>query len=105
MPRLLLLILLAIFFALGVTIGFYNAQPVRFSYIFGEIELPLIALIVGEFLLAVLLTLLVVLGRMLTLRAELRRLRRQLRNSDEELANLRRVSQDPAQSPVAVRNV
>lgn len=95
MPRLILLLLLAVFFALGVTIGFYNAQPVRLSYILGEVELPLIGLLVGEFLVAVLLTLLVVSGRILTLRAELRRLRRQLRGSDEELANLRRVAQDP----------
>lgn len=93
MTRLLLLLLLAVFFALGVTIGFYNAQPVRFSYIFGEVEVPLIVLIVGEFLLAVLVTLLVVAGRVLSLRAELRRTHRQLRSLEAELSNLRQVSQ------------
>ena len=105
MPRLLLLILLAVFFGLGVTIGFYNAQPVRFSYIFGEIELPLIGLIVGECLLVIALTLLIVLGRVLVLKSELRRLQRQLRGSEDELANLRRMSQDSQSGAVATRNV
>lgn len=96
MLRIFLLILLVLVFALGVTIGFYNAQPVRFSYIFGEIDLPLIGLIVGEFFVAVLLTLLVVFGRILGLKTEVRRLKRQLRDSESELKNLRSIPLEAA---------
>jgi lipopolysaccharide assembly protein A len=101
MARVLLLIALLLFFALGGTIGYFNAQPVRFSYIVGTIELPLIALLVSEFLLAVVVTLLVVAGRTLTLKAEIRRLKRQLQKGEAELANLRQVAAEhpPAPAP------
>lgn len=89
MQRILILILLVIVFGLGVIIGFYNAQPVSFNYLVGSIQLPLIALITGEFVVAVLLTLLVVMGRILGLKAETRRLKKQLRNTESELKNLR----------------
>ena len=89
MLRIILIIVFVIVFALGVTIGFYNGQPVRFSYIVGELQLPLIALIVGEFAIAVLLTLLVVVGRIWSLKLEIRRLRKQLRDQEAELKNLR----------------
>lgn len=94
MLRILLLILLAVVFAFGVALGFYNAQPVRFSYLLGEFELPLIGLIVGEFLLAVLLTLVVIMGRILALKAQIRQLKRQLQNTEAELKNLRSLPLD-----------
>jgi lipopolysaccharide assembly protein A len=98
MMRVLLLVLLLVMFALGGTIGYFNAQPVRFSYIVGEVEMPLIALLIVEFLVAVALTLLVVLGRMLVLKGEVRRLRRQLQKGEAELANLRQMAVEPTAS-------
>lgn len=102
MPRILLLILLLVFFIIGGTVGYFNAQPVRFNYIVGEAELPLIGLVVGEFMFAVALTLLVMLGRVLVLKAEIRRLKRQLQNSESELANLRGMSAEAARPPPVV---
>lgn len=83
------MIFLTLIFCFGVVVGFFNAQPVVFNYLFGSVQLPLIALIAGEFLFAVLLTLLVVLGSVLALKNEARRLRKQLRDSEIELKNLR----------------
>lgn len=89
MLRVLIIAALVVFLALGASVGYFNAQPVKFDYLAGEIELPLIALVIGEFVLAVLLTLLICLGRMLGLRAEIRRLRRQVQSADAELKSLR----------------
>ena len=33
---------------IGVAIGFFNAQPVSFNYLAGTLQVPLIALVVGE---------------------------------------------------------
>ena len=95
MLRIFLLVLLTLVFTFGVSIGFYNAQPVRFSYIFGEVELPLIGLMVAEFFAAALLTLLVASARIFSLRAEVRRLRRELRDGEAELKNLRGLQLEP----------
>lgn len=89
MLRALIIAALVVFLALGASIGYFNAQPVKFDYLAGEVEMPLIALVIGEFVLAVLLTLLICLGRMLGLKAEIRRLRRQLLGVDAELKSLR----------------
>lgn len=89
MLRIILLGLLTALFALGVVIGYYNAAPVTFNYLFGSIQLPLIALVAGEFVVAVLLTLLIVGGRILSLHAEARRLRKQIAAAEGELKNLR----------------
>lgn len=102
MLRILTLILVAVFFILGLIIGFYNAQPVRFSYIVGEFELPLIVLILGEFAVAVLLTLVVVMSRILGLKGEIRRLKRQVKDQETELRNLRNI---PMTQPVPVNVV
>ena len=95
MLRILLLVLLGLVFALGVTAGFYNSQTVRFSYITGAVDLPLIALLLAEFGLVVALTLLVVAGRFWSLKSEIRRLSRQLRDQDAELKNLRALQPPP----------
>jgi uncharacterized integral membrane protein len=89
MLRIFLLMLLVMIFAFGIVIGFYNAQPVTFNYLFGITQLPLIALIAGEFIVAVVLTLLVVMGRIIALKAEARRLRKRLGGAEGELRNLR----------------
>ena len=91
MLRGLLVLLLVVVLCLGASIGYFNAQTIRFDYLAGQLELPLIALIVVEFLIAVLLTLLVCFGRIFALKSEIRRLRKQLRDADAELKNLREI--------------
>lgn len=89
MLRILLILLLVVVLCLGASIGYFNAQPVHFNYLVGEMEIPLIGLIVGEFIIAVLLTLLACFGRVFGLKSEIRRLRKQLRDAEAELKNLR----------------
>jgi lipopolysaccharide assembly protein A len=87
--RFLVIAALVLFLVLGASIGYFNAQEVEFDYLAGTVKLPLIALVIGEFVVAVLLTLLICLGRMLGLKSEIRRLRRQVQNAEAELKSLR----------------
>lgn len=89
MLRFVILAGLAIFLVLGASIGYFNAEPVRFNYLAGQVEMPLIALMIGEFVIAVLLTLLICFARIAGLKNEIRRLRKQVRNSESELKALR----------------
>lgn len=89
MLRILVIFALILFLVLGASIGYFNAQEVQFDYLAGTVTLPLIALVIGEFVLAVLLTLLICLGRMLGLKAEIRRLRKRLQGTEAELKSLR----------------
>lgn len=89
--RVLVLVVLAVFLLLGAAIGYFNAQVVEFDYLAGRLELPLIALLVAEFVFAVLLTLLICMGRMLALKAEIRTLRKRVRTTDAELKTLREI--------------
>lgn len=91
MYRLLVIVLLLVVLCLGASIGYFNAQTIEFDYLAGRIQMPLIALVVADFALAVLLTLLVCFGRIFSLKAELRRARKQLRDADAELKNLRAI--------------
>lgn len=90
--RALVIIGLVLVLVLGASVGYFNAQPVRFNYLAGEVEMPLIALVIAEFVLAVLLTLLISFSRMLGLKGEIRRLRRQLGSAEAELKTLRDLS-------------
>lgn len=85
----LVIVALAAFMLLGASIGYFNAQEVRLDYLAGTISLPLIALVIGEFVLAVLLTLTICLGRMMQLKSEIRRLRKQAQLAQAELKTLR----------------
>lgn len=89
MIRLLIIGVLLAVLVFGVAIGFYNATPVTFDYLAGQIQLPLIALVLGEFAVVTLLTLLVCGTRILGLRSEIRRLRRQIKDAQAELQSLR----------------
>lgn len=89
MLRIFIIVSLLLVVILGASIGYFNAQSVRFSYLFGEIELPLIALLIADFLVAVLVTLVVVFARIFGLNAEIRRLRKQVRDVETELKSLR----------------
>lgn len=89
MLRLLIIVALVLFLVLGASIGYFNAQEVEFDYLAGSVKMPLIALVIGEFVIAVLLTLLICMGRMLGLKGEIRRLRKQVQAAENELKSLR----------------
>jgi putative membrane protein len=91
MYRVLLTVLLLIVLCVGAAVGYFNAQTIRFDYLAGQVELPLIALVVAEFIVAVLLTLIVCSTRIFSLKAEARRLRRQLADAEAELKTLRAI--------------
>ena len=90
--RTVLLILLLAMLVLGASIGYFNAQTVTFNYLIGQVELPLIAILIADFLFGVVLTLVLVSARMLRARTEVGRLRRQLRDAESEMRSLRAIS-------------
>jgi len=89
MYKTLLLVVLIVVLCLGATVGFFNAQTVEFYYLFGSAHLPLIALVIFVFVIAVVLTLALTMARIFGLKREIRRLHRQLSDSQTELRNLR----------------
>lgn len=89
MYRVFIISVLVVVLCFGASVGYFNAQPIHFDYLAGQVELPLIGLVLIDFFLAVLLTLLVCSGRILGLKAETRRLKKQLRDAEAELKNLR----------------
>jgi putative membrane protein len=95
MLRILFIVSVTVVAVIGASIGYFNAQPVHFNYLFGEVQLPLIALLIAVFLFAVLLTLLVMFVRMFGLRSEVRRLKGQVRNAETELKSLRNLPLGP----------
>ena len=95
MLRIVVLLVLLVFLFLGAAIGYFNAQEVEFDFLAGSIHLPLIALLVATFLLAVILTLLICFGRMLGLRTEIRSLRKRLSGAEAELKSLRELPLQP----------
>lgn len=89
MLRIVVVMVLAAVFIAGAALGYFNATPVSFNYLFGAVEVRLVVLILFTFVLAALLTLLLCAGRIWSLSGEARRLRRQLRDAETELKNLR----------------
>jgi lipopolysaccharide assembly protein A len=89
MIRVLIITILMLVLALGIAIGFFNAQPVTFNYLAGSLQLPLIALVMGEFFLVALLTALLCWARIFGLKGEIRRIRKQLKDAQAELQSLR----------------
>jgi lipopolysaccharide assembly protein A len=89
MTRILLILLLVAVLVLGATVGYFNAQTVRFDFLFGAWDLPLIALLIAAFTLGVLIALVVAAGRIFALRLEIRRLRQRVHNHEAELRSLR----------------
>lgn len=90
--RAVLLILLLVMLVLGASVGYFNAQTVTLNYLIGQVELPLIAILIADFLFGVLLALLLVSARLLRARSEVSRLRRQLRDAESEMRSLRAIS-------------
>jgi lipopolysaccharide assembly protein A len=89
MTRILLTVLLLAVLVLGATVGYFNAQTVRFDFLFGVWDLPLIALMISAFAFGVLIALLVAAARIFALRLEIRRLRQRVHNHELELRSLR----------------
>lgn len=89
MIRVLVITILMLVLALGIAIGFFNAQPVTFNYLAGSVQLPLIALVMGEFFLVAVLTALLCWARIFGLKGEIRRVRKQLKDAQAELQSLR----------------
>jgi len=98
MLRILLLVLLIAVLVLGATIGYFNAQPITFDYLFGVWQVPLAGLLVASLALGVILALLAAAGRILGLRMEIRRLRQRIRDHEIELRNLRELPLGPPSS-------
>ena len=89
MGRLLVILLLVAGFCLGAAISYYNASPVTFHYLAGQVELPLIALLLGAFLLGIVVMWMLSLARAFVLSRDSRRQQRQIRELEAELKSLR----------------
>ncbi|MCH9828561.1 MAG: LapA family protein [Pseudomonadota bacterium] len=87
--RILLIILFVVVLALGVSIGYFNAQTVQFDYLAGTVSIGLIWLLLGVMGGSILLSLIICGGRIFELKNENRRLKRKLKDSDSELRSLR----------------
>ncbi|QHS09622.1 lipopolysaccharide assembly LapA domain-containing protein [Sinimarinibacterium sp. NLF-5-8] len=105
MLRLLVLLLLVAVLGLGASVGYVNAQTIHFNYLFGELELPLIAIMIAAFAVGVVLALIAASGRIIGQRLELGRVRRQLRAQETELHSLRELAANPVPPATPVSNV
>lgn len=99
MGRLLVTLLLLATFCFGAAVSYYNWNVVRFDYLAGEAELPLIAVLLFAFLLGMLLMGLMNLARIFTLGRETRRQQRQIRELEAELRSLRNLPLAAANPP------
>jgi len=95
MLRAIVLVLVAFLFVCGAGIGYYNLDPVRFNYLVGAVELPLITLILIELVVLTVIGLLLYAGRVWSLKLEIRRLSKRLAATEDELKNLRSLTGTP----------
>jgi len=89
MGRLVVIFLLVLGFVLGAAVSYYNGAVVTFHYLAGQVELPLIALLLGAFFAGVLVMWLISVARVFGLSRESRRHQRQIRELEAELKSLR----------------
>ena len=101
MGRLLVALLLIASFCLGAAISYYNWSAVTFHYLAGQVELPLIALLLGAFLLGIVVMWLLNLARLFMLSRDSRRQQRQIRELESELKSLRDLPLVQAQGSAA----
>ena len=104
MGRLLTLLLLLAAFCLGAAISYYNWSAVPFHYLAGQVELPLIALLLGAFLLGVVVMWLLDLARLFVLSRDSRRQQRQIHQLEAELKSLRNLPLDAGSPPPPSKN-
>jgi uncharacterized integral membrane protein len=95
MWRAIVLGVVLLIFACGLAIGFFNIERVRFNYLVGSVELPLIYLILAELVIVTLIGLALFAGRVWTLKLEIRSLRKRLEATEAELKNLRSLTGTP----------
>jgi lipopolysaccharide assembly protein A len=91
MGRLVVALLLVASFCLGAAISYYNWSAVTFHYLAGQAELPLIALLLGAFLVGIIVMWLLTLARTFVLSRDSRRYQRQIRELEAELKSLRQL--------------
>lgn len=89
-----LLLLLALVVA-GACLAYFNAGPVRFDYLAGALELPLIFLLLAAFAVGAVLAMAAGAARRVRARMELRRLTRELAAAETELKALRNLPLKP----------
>jgi uncharacterized integral membrane protein len=89
MGRIVTLLLFIIAGCFGAAISYYNRVDVTFHYLAGQLELPLIALLLGAFLLGIVVMWLLDLGRLFVLSRDSRRQQRQILQLEAELKSLR----------------
>ena len=89
MGRFLIWLLLIAAFCLGAAVSYYNWRPVTFNYLAGEVELPLIALLLLHFTAGLLVMWLFSAARIFLVSRDARRHERQVRELEAELKNLR----------------
>lgn len=89
MFRVLRNIVIVVALVLGVAFGFFNFQLVTVDLLFSETRVPLVVILILDFLLGVGVALLLLLGRVLSLHRKLARTRRDLVDTRAEVRNLR----------------
>lgn len=89
MIRLLRNLALLLALVVGIAFGFLNFQLVTVDLLWSEVRVPLVVVLVLDFVLGFGLALLLLLARTLKLRGDLARQRRQLKDAQAEIRNLR----------------
>src|SRR5688500_11172875 len=89
MLRFLRFALVIVALAVGMMFALFNVGSVTVDYLFGSLEISLVALLVLDLLLGLALGALIYLPRQLGLRLELERTRKKLATAEIEIRNLR----------------
>lgn len=97
--RLFVVLLIGLVLVTGIAIGLYNSEPVRFDYLAGQAELPLIWLLTAVLAFAIVAALLAAAVPLLRQQRRIRRLERELRQAREAL-NVQRNLASPPDSPL-----
>ena len=91
MRKFVLLFLILVVIAIGMSFSLLNAAPVVLDVFLGQVELPLSVLVVGSMIAGAVLALVLAMLAGLRHRRELGRLRRLLRDTENEVRELRRL--------------
>ncbi|HUS24518.1 MAG TPA: LapA family protein [Candidatus Binatia bacterium] len=102
MLRILLWLLALLAFTTGAALSYYNWADVRFDYLVGAAEVPLIGLLLASFVAGGITVSLISAIRVWSLRFELRRTQKRLRDAETELRNLRELPIAPGATPAAL---
>lgn len=89
MLRILRMALVLVALLVGMMFALFNAGQVTVDFLFGSLEIPLVALLIINLLLGLAVGMLIYLPRQLALRLELDRTRKKLAAAETEIRNLR----------------